>query len=308
MNLKMGCGNVRFVTAKTDEKVFVGVVDETSQTVLHVREAQRKKGEKVTIPITMLECIEQGESFITKVNEIVEWAKEHGKGAYYSLSEVKLLAPIPRPRKNILCVGKNYREHVIEMDKEGTIPEDLIIFTKAPTTVIGDGDKIYSHPHATSELDYEGELAIVIGKRGKEIQKEEAFHYVFGYTIINDVTARDIQKKHKQFFLGKSFDTFCPMGPAIVHHSMIANPNDLHIETKVNGEVRQSSSTANMIFSIEEMISIVSKGMTLEPGDIIATGTPAGVGKGFHPPRFLHAGDEVVVTVEDVGTLRNGVK
>ena len=207
----MGCGNVRFVTAKTDEKVFVGVVEETSQTVLHVREAQRKKGEKVTIPITMLECIEQEESFITKVNEIVEWAKEYGKDAYYSLSEIKLLAPIPRPRKNILCVGKNYREHVIEMDKEGTIPENIIIFTKAPTTVIGDGDQIYSHPHATSELDYEGELAIVIGKRGKEIQKEEALQYVFGYTIINDVTARDIQKKHKQFFVGKSYDKFRTM-------------------------------------------------------------------------------------------------
>ena len=304
----MGCGNMRFVTVKADEKVFVGVVDETSQTVLHVREAQRKKGEKITIPITMLECIDQGEPFITKVIEIVEWAKENCQDAYYPLSEVKVLAPIPRPRKNILCVGKNYREHAIEMDGAEAVPENIIIFTKAPTTVIGDGDKIYSHPHATSELDYEGELAVVIGKRGKEIQKENALDHVFGYTVINDVTARDIQKKHKQFFLGKSFDTFCPMGPAIVHRSMIANPNALHIETKVNGEVRQSSTTANMMFSVEEIISIVSKGMTLEPGDIIATGTPAGVGKGFKPPRFLHAGDEIVITVEHVGTLCNNVK
>ena len=299
---------MRFVTAKTDEKVFVGVVDDASQTVLHIREAQRKKGEKVTIPITMLECIEQGEPFITKVIEIVEWAKEHCEDAYYSLLEVKLLAPIPRPRKNILCVGKNYREHVIEMDGAEAVPENIIIFTKAPTTVIGNGDKIYSHPHATSELDYEGELAIVIGKRGKRIPKEEALHHVFGYTIVNDVTARDIQKKHKQFFFFFCFDTFCSMWLSIVHLSMMHNPNALHIETKVNGEVRQSSTTANMMFSIEEIISIVSKGMTLEPGDIIATGTPAGVGKGFRPPRFLHAGDEVVITVENVGTLRNGVK
>ncbi|PHB22684.1 hypothetical protein COE80_19865 [Bacillus pseudomycoides] len=299
---------MRFVTVKKEEKVFVGIVDEYEEKVLHIREAQRQKGEKITVPITMLECIEKGNAFIEKVVEIINWAKENETTAYYPLQDVKILAPIPRPRKNILCVGKNYRDHAIEMGGEESIPKDIMIFTKAPTTVIGNGEKIHSHPHATSELDYEGELAIVIGKRGKQIAKDKALEYVFGYTIVNDITARDIQRKHKQFFLGKSFDTFCPMGPYLVHKTAIKTPNQLDIETRVNGEVRQTSNTANMIFSIEDIISIVSKGMTLEPGDIIATGTPAGVGKGFIPPEFLSAGDEVTITVQHVGTLQNLVK
>ena len=299
---------LRLVTVKKDEKVFIGVVDENEQKVLHIREAQRQKGEKITIPITMLECIEKGNAFIEKVNEIVNWANENKTTAYYPLTEVKILAPIPRPRKNILCVGKNYRDHAIEMGGEESIPKDIMIFTKAPTTVVGDGEKIHSHPHATNELDYEGELAVVIGKRGKQIPKEKAFDHIFGYTVINDITARDIQRKHKQFFLGKSFDTFCPMGPYLVHKTSMETPNQLHIETRVNGEIRQISNTANMIFSIEDIISTISKGMTLEPGDIIATGTPAGVGKGFKPPKFLHAGDEITVTVQHIGTLRNTVK
>lgn len=299
---------VRFVTAKKEEKVFIGIVDEDEEKVLHLREVQRQKGEKVTIPITMLECIEKGSECIEKVYEIVNWARENEQAAYYPLTEVKILAPIPRPRKNILCVGKNYRDHAVEMGGEESIPENIMIFTKAPTTVIGIGEKINSHPHATNELDYEGELAIVIGKRGKQIQKEKALEHVFGYTIINDITARDIQRKHKQFFLGKSFDTFCPLGPYLVHKSAVETPNELNIETIVNGEIRQTSNTREMIFSIEDIISTISKGMTLEPGDIIATGTPAGVGKGFTPPKFLHAGDEVVVRVEGIGTLRNIVK
>jgi len=299
---------LRFVTAKKEEKVFVGIVDEEEDRVLHLREAQRQKGEKVTIPITMLECIERGSECLEKVYDIVNWAKENAGAAYYPLAEVKILAPIPRPRKNILCVGKNYREHAVEMGGVESIPENIMIFTKAPTTVIGIDEQINGHPHATNELDYEGELAIVIGKRGKQIKIEKALDHVFGYTVINDVTARDIQRKHKQFFLGKSFDTFCPMGPYLIHKSMVRTPNELHIETVVNGEVRQTSNTREMIFSVEEIISTISKGMTLEPGDIIATGTPAGVGKGFTPPKFLHAGDEVVIKVEGIGTLRNIVK
>lgn len=299
---------MKFVTAKQEEKVFVGLVHEEKQAVLHIREVQRKKGEKITIPITMLECIEQGAAFIEKAIEMMHWANENAREAYYPLESVKLMAPIPRPRKNILCVGKNYRDHAIEMGGEEAISKEIIIFTKAPTTVIADGEQIYSHPHATNELDYEGELAIVIGKRGKQIAKDKALEHVFGYTIVNDVTARDIQRKHKQFFLGKSFDTFCPMGPYVVHKTAIENPNILNIETKVNGEVRQTSNTAHMMFSIEEIISIVSKGMTLEPGDIIATGTPAGVGKGFNPPKFLQTGDHVAITVQHVGTLQNTVK
>ncbi|WP_369900695.1 fumarylacetoacetate hydrolase family protein [Bacillus manliponensis] len=299
---------MRFVTVKKADEVFVGVMDEELQRVLHMQKAQIEMGQEMTIPEEMLLCIEQGETFFTKVNEVVKWTKENETKAYYSLKEVELLAPIPRPTKNIFCVGKNYREHAVEMGGEEAIPEDMIMFTKSPTAVIGHGAYIDCYEGLTNELDYEGELAIVIGKRGKGIQAADAMEYVFGYTIVNDVTARDLQKKHKQFFLGKSFDTFCPMGPAVVHKSAIENPNQLHIETKVNGEVRQSSNTENMMFNIETIIEIVSKGMTLEPGDIIATGTPAGVGKGFKPPRFLKKGDIVEITVERVGTLRNEVK
>ncbi|MFD3447303.1 fumarylacetoacetate hydrolase family protein [Microbacteriaceae bacterium 4G12] len=300
---------MRFVTAKKEEKVFVGVVDESFETVLHVREAQKEMTGKVTLPLTMLECVEKGEAFIEQVVEVVKWAREQKEPkGLYPLSEVKLLAPILRPRKNIMCVGKNYRDHAIEMGSLNDVPEHLIFFTKAPTTVIGQQDMIHGYPHLTNELDYEGELAVVIGKKGKCISKEEALDYVFGYTILNDVTARDIQSRHKQFFLGKSFDTFCPMGPFLVHHTMIEKPNDLSIETRVNGEVRQSSHTSHMLFDIPEIISVLSQGMTLEPGDIIATGTPAGVGKGFKPPRFLKSGDVIDITIEKIGTLTNTVK
>ncbi|MFX3622462.1 MAG: fumarylacetoacetate hydrolase family protein [Ectobacillus sp.] len=300
---------MRFVTAKKEEKVFVGVVSESLETVLHLREAQKAMKGKVTLPITMIECIEAGETFMEQAAEIARWAQEQEyPPGLYSLKEVKLLAPIPKPRKNIICVGKNYREHALELGGEDTIPEHVMFFTKAPTTVTGQHDFIHSYSHLTNELDYEGELAVVIGRKGKGIRAEEALDYIFGYTIINDITARDIQSRHKQFFLGKSFDTFCPMGPFLVHRSLIRHPDELAIETKVNGEVRQSSNTSQMLFHISTVISVLSQGMTLEPGDIIATGTPAGVGKGFQPPRFLKSGDVIEVTVEKIGTLCNTVK
>ncbi len=305
----MGCEGMKFVTAKREEKVFVGVVDERSASVLHLREAQKAMIGKATIPITMIECMEQGELFLQQVSDVVKWAREQGQApGLYPLSDVKLLAPIPRPRKNVMCIGKNYSEHVIEMGGKEDIPEYPLFFTKAPTTVIGQDELIHSYPNITNELDYEGELAVVIGKKGKGISPESAFDYVFGYTIINDITARDIQSRHKQFFLGKSFDTFCPMGPFLVHASAIDQPSCLGIETKVNGEVRQSSDTSHMIFDIPTIISVLSQGMTLEPGDIIATGTPAGVAKGMKEPGFLKQGDVVEVTVEGIGTLRNTVK
>jgi 2-keto-4-pentenoate hydratase/2-oxohepta-3-ene-1,7-dioic acid hydratase in catechol pathway len=219
-----------------------------------------------------------------------------------------LEAPIPRPDKNIFCIGKNYAEHAIEMGSKADIPEHIMVFTKAPTTVIGPDETVLNHKEVTSQLDYEGELAVIIGKTGRAIPKEEALDYVFGYTIINDVTGRDLQSRHKQFFIGKSLDTTCPMGPWIVHSSAVENPNKLDIQTTVNGEMRQSSNTENFIFPIEEIISVLSRGMTLEPGDIIATGTPAGVGKGFKPPRFLQPGDTVEITVEKIGSLTNSIE
>jgi 2-keto-4-pentenoate hydratase/2-oxohepta-3-ene-1,7-dioic acid hydratase in catechol pathway len=194
------------------------------------------------------------------------------------------------------------------MGSEEDIPKHVLLFTKAPTSVIGHKDEIDPHLHITKELDYEGELAVVIGKKGKQINEEDAMDYVFGYTIVNDVTARNLQKQHTQYFLGKSLDTSCPIGPYLVHKSAIENPYDLKIKTSVNNEIRQDGNTKDMIFSIEHIISTISQGTTLEPGDIIATGTPAGVGNGFQPPKYLQPGDIIEIEVEGIGVLENRIK
>jgi 2-keto-4-pentenoate hydratase/2-oxohepta-3-ene-1,7-dioic acid hydratase in catechol pathway len=298
---------VRFVTAQRNNKIFVGIVEE-GEKVVHLCLAEQAMQKRMTLPSSLLECIALGDEFLNRVNEIAAWVKENPSTQYmYDLHDVRLLAPIPRPSKNIFCIGKNYADHAIELGGKLDIPQHLIVFSKVPTTVIGHEEIVLRHADVTDELDYEGELAVVIGKRGKAIRKEEALDYVFGYTIINDITARDLQERHQQYLLGKSLDTFCPMGPWIVHQSLIENPNKLQIETKVNGEIRQKASTEQFIFNVETIIETISRGITLEPGDIIATGTPAGVGKGMKPPRFLQAGDVVEITIEGIGTLRNKI-
>lgn len=284
---------MKLITGKKGNHVFVGVLDSSEEKVLEVSDND-----------SMVECIAKGEEFLQQVYEKVEAAREDD---YYLLKEITLLAPITKPPKHILCVGKNYVDHAIEMGSKEDIPEHMMVFTKAPTTITGHEHLIENHLSITKQLDYEGELAVVIGKKGRNIRKEDALDYVFGYTIVNDITARDLQTKHKQFFIGKSLDTSCPMGPFLVHKGNIPNPNELQIETKVNGEVRQSSNTEHFIFSVEEIISTLSLGMTLEPGDVIATGTPAGVGKGFNPPRFLKPGDQMEIKIEGIGTLTNTV-
>jgi 2-keto-4-pentenoate hydratase/2-oxohepta-3-ene-1,7-dioic acid hydratase in catechol pathway len=299
---------MRFVTAEYNGEAFVGVVEQGEGKVVHLRLAEQAVDQRAAIPSSLLECIQQGDHFLRRVEKIVAWVKENPSAQYvYDLADVRLLAPIPRPPKNIFCIGKNYADHAMELGGKSDIPKHLIVFSKVPTTVIGHEETILRHAEVTDEVDYEGELAVVIGKRGRAIRKEEALEYVFGYTIINDVTARDLQERHVQYLLGKSLDTFCPMGPWIVHRSLIENPNKLQIETKVNGEVRQKASTEQLIFNIETIIETISSGITLEPGDIIATGTPAGVGKGMKPPRFLQVGDVVEITIEGIGTLRNKV-
>ncbi|MCA1320139.1 fumarylacetoacetate hydrolase family protein [Bacillus tianshenii] len=300
---------MHFLTAQYNGKIFVGLTDESQQYVIDLHQTEKVKDGLQTLPHTLMECIALGDYFMDKAAALRDWVLTHREAPsfFYKMEEVTLLAPIPRPAKNVLCVGKNYKDHVLEMGSEGDIPEHIMIFTKAPTSVIGDGDDILLHEGLTSQLDYEGELAVVIGKEGVGIKEEEAYDHVFGYTIINDITARDMQARHKQFFLGKSLDASCPMGPVIVHKSAIEDPHNLEISTLVNGEVRQHARTDLMIFSIPEMIATLSKGMTLEPGDIIATGTPAGVGKGFNPPRFLKRGDVLEVIVEGIGKLTNKV-
>ncbi len=298
---------MHFVTMEIQGERIIGLTDEAQNYVLDLHRAHREIEDGTTWPSSLLEAIEQGESFIETVSRLRDWVfkQRDSESYFYPMGEVRLYAPIPRPKKNIFCVGKNYRDHVLEMGSEDDLPEHIMIFTKATTSVVGPEASIPSHEDLTDQLDYEGELAIVIGKSGKGITIEAAMDHVFGYTIVNDITARDMQKRHKQFFLGKSLDGTCPMGPAIVHRSFVENPQSLMVETKVNGEIRQRASTELMMFSIPEIIAIISKGMTLEPGDIIATGTPAGVGKGFVPPRFLKKGDVVEVSVEKIGTLRN---
>ncbi|MGP4073397.1 fumarylacetoacetate hydrolase family protein [Piscibacillus sp. B03] len=224
---------------------------------------------------------------------------------FVECDEVEILPPY-KPNKNIMCIGKNYREHAMEMTNDPkSVPKDPVVFTKSPTCVVGDGKPVKAHQAVTEQLDYEGELAVIIGKKGINIAEEEALDYVFGYTIMNDVTARDLQKKHTQFFKGKSLDTFAPIGPHIVTADEISDVQGLNIQTRVNDELRQNGNTKDMIFSVAKLIEVLSQGMTLEPGDIIATGTPSGVGKGFNPPKFLKSNDTVTIMVEGIGTLRN---
>lgn len=234
------------------------------------------------------------------------------------VERVRLLAPLPRPVRNLFCVGKNYRDHVGEVAAAGRgsagVPEAPIFFTKAPQTVIGPASPIPSHAGLVSELDYEAELGVIIGRRGRAIAAADAWDHVWGYTAINDVTARDLQARHRQWFLGKSLDGFCPMGPwAVTADELTAvragteGTTGPALECRVNGETRQSVTTDQMIFPIPQLVEALSAGITLEPGDVIATGTPAGVGAGFDPPRFLVPDDIVEVEIEGLGTLVNRV-
>jgi 2-keto-4-pentenoate hydratase/2-oxohepta-3-ene-1,7-dioic acid hydratase in catechol pathway len=239
-----------------------------------------------------------------------------GAGALVPLQQERLLAPIPRPRKNVFCIGRNYAEHAAESIRahKETIPTAQTpqyppIFTKTPTTVIGPYDDIPFDPNISEQIDWEGELAIVIGQTGKTIPRSQALSHIFGYMVLNDVTARNIQKRHgNQFFKGKSLDGSCPTGPWIVTAADIPNPDDLELWTCVNGVVKQHDTTASMLLDVAGIIEAVSFGLTLEPGDIIATGTPAGVGFARDPAEFLRPGDVVECEIEGIGAIRNQVK
>jgi 2-keto-4-pentenoate hydratase/2-oxohepta-3-ene-1,7-dioic acid hydratase in catechol pathway len=227
-----------------------------------------------------------------------------------------LLAPIPLPRRNIFCVGKNYYEHAAEFGSSGfdsgsvggsEVPEYPIIFTKPPSAVIGPGAGIESALDPFNSVDYEAELAVVIGRAGRVTDADDPMKFVFGYTILNDVTSRELQKRHKQWVLGKGIDTFAPMGPAIVTAEAISNLADLRIELSVNGERRQSAQIRDLIFDIPTLVRTIGRSISFAPGDIIATGTPVGVGIGFKPPRYLKPGDMVRITVPEIGVLENPI-
>ena len=228
-----------------------------------------------------------------------------------AMSDIKLKAPIPSPRREIICLGKNYLDHVNEIKstapKGGGVPSAPVYFGKSARSVIGGGEIIPTHENVSSMLDYEAELAVVIGKECVDINDEDAFEYIFGYTVLNDVTARDLQARHGQWYLGKSLAGFCPVGPVIADKNEIPFPDRLNIRSYVNGELRQDSNTGAMIFGIPFIISQLSRGFGLFPGDIIATGTPAGVGHGFDPPKNLRRGDVVECEIEKIGRLTNTV-
>lgn len=296
---------MHLISFRRNGQYRIGVLDNVQQQVVDLCEADAR------LPCDMLEFIAQAESALAMAAAAVASGR-----ARLTWDEVQILAPIPRPYRNIFCIGKNYRAHVKELQGTGSAlsgdqadgPDKPIFFTKATTTVIGPNTVIPASLDTTQTTDYEGELAVIIGRGGRGIAPENALRHVYGYTILNDVTSRRMQGDHQQWFLGKSLDGFCPMGPAIVTADQIEDIHRVRVQTWVNGELRQDDVVDSMIFDIPTQIATLSRAMTLETGDIIATGTPAGVGMGFKPPRYLQRGDTVKIAIEPIGVLENTVE
>lgn len=295
---------MRLVTFSDAHGTRIGVHDTASNTIVDLAATTR-------LPKDMTSFIALGKNGLKRARAAVK-----GGEGRLGFGSVNLLAPIPRPAKNILCVGKNYYDHAREFHNSGVdasagkdaIPEVPIPFTKWPNSVIGPGAPIPSYLDYTNSTDYEGELGVVIGPGGRGIGKQDAFDHVYGYTIFNDATARTLQNRHRQWFLGKSVDGYCPMGPCIVTADEVPDVTKLRLITKVNGEMRQDAMVSQLIFDVPTLIETFSRVMTLDPGDMIATGTCAGVGIGFDPPKYLTKGDRVAITIEPIGTLENPVE
>ncbi|GAA4055471.1 fumarylacetoacetate hydrolase family protein [Flavobacterium chungnamense] len=264
------------------------------------------------LPDNMLDLIDMGFELVEELNDMIaETEQSFFDEIAYEMDEVTFLAPIPKPRKNIIGIGLNYTEHVAEsartLDTTGKLPQKPIIFSKPPTTVTATNTEIIKNTKLTEQLDWEVELAVVIGKKGKYVPKADAMDYVFGYTVINDISARDCRREG-QWIVSKGQDTFAPMGPILVTKDEIENPHNLNLSLKVNDVEKQNSNTKFLLFNINDLIEDLSIVFTLEPGDIIATGTPAGVGAGRNPQEWLYDGDVVEATVEGIGTIVNTVK
>ena len=264
------------------------------------------------LPNDMLDLIDMGFEIIAEITEIIsETSKEFFDEVAYDMDEIIILAPIEIPRKNIIGIGLNYTEHVAEsartLDTTGKLPQKPIIFSKPTTTVTATNTDVIKNTKLTSQLDWEVELAVVIGKKGKYVPNAEAMDYVFGYTVINDISARDCRREG-QWIVSKGQDTFAPMGPILVTKDEIENPHNLNLSLKVNGVEKQNSNTQFLLFNINDLIEDLSIVFTLEPGDIIATGTPSGVGAGRNPQEWLQNGDVMEATVEGIGTIVNTVK
>lgn len=302
---------MRLVTYLSDNRPRLGVV--RGDVVLDVTRLGQLAGD-TDLPDSMLELIDSGPEGLARLQEALAMqtnAALQAAGAARPLGQTTLLAPVPRPRKNIVCLGKNYAEHARESNQargEANVAlEAPLFFTKAPTSVIGPDAPILIHP-VSDQVDWEIELAVVLGRRGRNIRAAEALDFVFGYTILNDVSARDLQWHHgQQFFKGKSLDGSCPLGPWIVTADEIPNPHALTVRLWVNGVLKQEGYTGDLIYDIPTIIASLSEGLTLEPGDIITTGTPSGVGFARRPPEFLKPGDVVELEIEGIGRMRNPV-
>jgi 2-keto-4-pentenoate hydratase/2-oxohepta-3-ene-1,7-dioic acid hydratase in catechol pathway len=293
---------MKFITFRRHDAEHLGVLTADEKEFVDLSEAGVSSG--------MLDLIERFASLREEIASLI------ASGNRESTSGLEILAPIPVPRRNIFCVGKNYHEHAAEFGSSGfdsgsvggsEIPEYPIIFSKPPSSVIGPHADIASELDPYASVDYEAELAVIIGRAGRVGETDDPMSFVFGYTIINDVTSRELQKRHKQWLLGKGIDTFAPMGPSIVTGDAIPDIDAQTIQLWVNGELRQSASIGHLIFDIPTLIKTIGRSITLQPGDIIATGTPAGVGIGYKPPRYLVSGDRIRIEVPAIGTLENNV-
>jgi 2-keto-4-pentenoate hydratase/2-oxohepta-3-ene-1,7-dioic acid hydratase in catechol pathway len=298
---------MHLITYQKNGEQLLGVKNDNTVINLKALSAICNEGEPSILTSDMLSFIQKGDEatrYVEKLISYLETNNDMASSVKENLNEVKLLAPISNPGK-VVCVGNNYMDHCREQNVEP--PKKPMIFSKWASCIIAPEEAILL-PEDSKQVDYEAELAVVIGKKGKNISLEEAFDYIFGYTILNDVSARDVQFADVQWVRGKSYDTFAPVGPVIVTRDEIDNPHNLKIKLDVNGVTLQDSNTKHLIFDIPYLISYLSKGFTFEPGDIIATGTPHGVGIFRNPPVFLKGGDVCTIEIEKIGTLVNVVK
>ncbi|MFQ5684053.1 MAG: fumarylacetoacetate hydrolase family protein [Candidatus Binatia bacterium] len=308
---------MRFITFVRKNQHRIGLVTADDR-VLDLAEINRRylRGGSPTWLTSMQAFIEGGSRALGAAKKAARYVagkdqtglrKLRQAGALLRLTQVKIISPIPWPRKNVILLGLNYREHIEEGTRARSLqlhyPDAPVFFTKPATSVIGHQGKVIHHK-ATEKLDFEIELAVIMGKKGRDIPREKVYDYIFGYTICLDMTARDLQRRHGQWFKGKSLDTYCPLGPWIVHKSSLPNPHELRLMCRINGEVMQDGNTRDMLFDIPTTIEALSSGMTLEPGEIVSTGTPSGVGFARVPPIFLKPGDSVEGEVEGIGVLQ----
>jgi 2-keto-4-pentenoate hydratase/2-oxohepta-3-ene-1,7-dioic acid hydratase in catechol pathway len=297
---------MKLLSFRYQNRVAAGVM--TANGILDLKVAAELAGEALDLS-SVLSIIQGGEAALAACRRLA--ARPDPGAALLQEGQIEKLAPLPRLVRNAFCVGRNYLDHLNEgavaMGREAKLPEAPQFFTKATHALVGPGAEVRLDARLTRRFDYEVELAVIIGRGGRDIAAEDAYEHVFGYTIANDVTARDLQRRHEQWFKGKSLDTTLPLGPVIVTRDEIPDPTALELTMSINGQERQRARVAQMIFDIPAVIASLSAGLTLEPGDVIATGTPSGVGFAMNPPQYLHDGDEMVATIDGIGELRNRV-